>query len=103
MASDTPPVVSIQSLAPHVGNLVTLQGWLYNKRSSKKLVFLEVRDGTGIVQAIVSRDDLGDERYNLADRMPPAAPQAFGGDVGADLAIYNPIGRLWYLSASVRF
>ncbi|MFM8619568.1 MAG: TonB-dependent receptor domain-containing protein [Opitutaceae bacterium] len=40
---------------------------------------------------------------NLADRMPPAAPQAFGGDVGADLATYNPIGRLWHLSASVRF
>jgi iron complex outermembrane receptor protein len=40
---------------------------------------------------------------NLADAMPPAAPQAFGGDVGADLATYNPVGRLWHLSASVRF
>jgi iron complex outermembrane receptor protein len=40
---------------------------------------------------------------NLTDRMPPSAPQAFGGDVGADLATYNPIGRLWYLSTSVKF
>ena len=40
---------------------------------------------------------------NLADRMPPMAPQAFGGDVGADLATYNPIGRLWYLSAGLKF
>jgi iron complex outermembrane receptor protein len=40
---------------------------------------------------------------NLADRMPPAAPQAFGGDVGADLATYNPIGRLWYVSTGLRF
>jgi hypothetical protein len=35
--------------------------------------------------------------------MPPLAPQAFGGDVGADLATYNPIGRLWYLSAGLKF
>ncbi|MBL9201817.1 MAG: TonB-dependent receptor [Opitutaceae bacterium] len=40
---------------------------------------------------------------NLADKMPPAAPQAFGGDVGADLATYNPIGRLWYVSAALKF
>jgi len=40
---------------------------------------------------------------NLADKMPPSAPQAFGGDVGADLGTYNPIGRLWYLSAGLKF
>jgi outer membrane receptor protein involved in Fe transport len=40
---------------------------------------------------------------NLADKMPRIAPQAFGADVGADLATYNPIGRLWYLSAGLNF
>jgi iron complex outermembrane receptor protein len=40
---------------------------------------------------------------NLADQMPPSAPQAFGGDVGVDLATYNPIGRLWYISAGLKF
>ncbi len=40
---------------------------------------------------------------NLADQMPPSAPQAFGGDVGVDLATYNPIGRLWYVSAGLKF
>lgn len=40
---------------------------------------------------------------NLADKMPPSAPQAFGGDVGVDLATYNPIGRLWYVSAGLKF
>jgi iron complex outermembrane receptor protein len=40
---------------------------------------------------------------NLGDRMPPSAPQAFGGDVGADLATYNPVGRLWYVSTGMRF
>ena len=40
---------------------------------------------------------------NLADQLPPSAPQAFGGDVGVDLATYNPIGRLWYVSAGLKF
>ena len=39
---------------------------------------------------------------NLTDKMPPSAPQAYGSDVGADLATYNPIGRLWYLSAGLK-
>ncbi|PAW68197.1 MAG: hypothetical protein B9S34_03065 [Opitutia bacterium Tous-C1TDCM] len=40
---------------------------------------------------------------NLANRMPPSSPQAFGSDVGADLATYNPLGRLWYVSAGLKF
>ena len=40
---------------------------------------------------------------NLADKMPPAAPQAFGGDAGVDLSTYNPVGRLWYVSTSFKF
>ncbi len=40
---------------------------------------------------------------NLADKMPPSAPQAYGSDVDADLGTYNPIGRLWYVSAGLKF
>ncbi len=76
-------IVSISSLGEHVGETVTLRGWLYNKRSSKKLVFLEVRDGTGIVQAIVSRADLGDEVYDLADRMQQETSLTVTGEVKA--------------------
>lgn len=49
--------VNIGELSKHVGETVELAGWLYNKRGSKKLQFLEVRDGTGIVQCVVSVDD----------------------------------------------
>ena len=76
-------IVSISSLGKHVGETVTLRGWLYNKRSSKKLVFLEVRDGTGIVQAIVSRADLGEDLYNLADRMQQETSLTVTGEVKA--------------------
>lgn len=40
---------------------------------------------------------------NVADRMPPPAPQAYGSDAGVDMATYSPIGRLWYLSVGLKF
>jgi asparaginyl-tRNA synthetase len=43
----------IEQLKHHIGEAVTLKGWLYNSRSSGKLVFLQLRDGTGIVQCVV--------------------------------------------------
>jgi asparaginyl-tRNA synthetase len=43
----------INQLKDHIGEDVTLKGWLYNSRSSGKLVFLQLRDGTGIVQCVV--------------------------------------------------
>jgi asparaginyl-tRNA synthetase len=43
----------INELKNHIGEAVTLKGWLYNSRSSGKLVFLQLRDGTGIVQCVV--------------------------------------------------
>ncbi|MEQ1765281.1 MAG: asparagine--tRNA ligase [Pyrinomonadaceae bacterium] len=43
----------IEQLKDHVGEEVTLKGWLYNSRSSGKLVFMQLRDGTGIVQCVV--------------------------------------------------
>jgi asparaginyl-tRNA synthetase len=49
--------VNIAQLAKHVDREVELKGWLYNKRESKKLAFLELRDGSGIVQCIVSKAD----------------------------------------------
>jgi asparaginyl-tRNA synthetase len=43
----------INQLKDHLGEEVTVKGWLYNTRSSGKLVFLQLRDGTGIVQGVV--------------------------------------------------
>jgi asparaginyl-tRNA synthetase len=61
--------VSIAHLADHVGAEVTLRGWLYNKRSSGKLHFLEVRDGSGVVQAVVFKGDVSPELFAQADHL----------------------------------
>ena len=49
------PWVYIEDIGRHEGEKVTLKGWLYNKRSSGKLHFLQVRDGTGTSSASCSR------------------------------------------------
>ena len=49
------PIATISTLAAHEGETVTLRGWLYNIRSSGKLLFPTFRDGTGTVQGIVPK------------------------------------------------
>jgi asparaginyl-tRNA synthetase len=61
--------VRIEDLALHVGEKVTLEGWLYNKRSSGKLHFLEVRDGSGICQCVVFKGDVTPELFAAADKL----------------------------------
>jgi asparaginyl-tRNA synthetase len=48
------PVVSIDQVASHVDQEITLRGWLYNLRESGKLLFPQFRDGTGVIQGVVS-------------------------------------------------
>ena len=74
-------IVSIAKLADHVGEEVTLQGWLYNKRSSGKLHFLEVRDGSGIVQAVVFKGDVSPELFAAADHLQQEASLTVVGTV----------------------
>ncbi|MFH1286606.1 MAG: asparagine--tRNA ligase [Candidatus Magasanikbacteria bacterium] len=54
----------IKDISKYVGEEVTLRGWLYNKRSSGKLAFLEIRDGSGFIQAVASKNDLSEEAWN---------------------------------------
>src|SRR5688572_24824353 len=72
--------VNIRGLANHVGETVELQGWLYNKRGSKKLQFLEIRDGSGIAQAVVSKDD-APEAFESASRLSQEASLRVSGVV----------------------
>jgi asparaginyl-tRNA synthetase len=48
------PVVPIADIGQHAGEEITLQGWLYNQRESGKLLFPQFRDGTGLIQGVVS-------------------------------------------------
>ncbi len=56
----------VNELSNHVGEEVTLKGWLYNKRSSGKLKFLILRDGTGYVQCVVFKGNVTSEMFESA-------------------------------------
>jgi len=58
------PQTLISELAAHVGEEVTLKGWLYNMRSSGKLLFPQLRDGSGIAQCVVARNSVAPEVWD---------------------------------------
>jgi asparaginyl-tRNA synthetase len=74
-------VVTIAHLSQHVGETVTLLGWLYNKRSSGKLHFLEVRDGSGICQCVVFKGNVTPELFALADHLQQETSLSVTGTV----------------------
>ncbi|MEJ5248554.1 MAG: asparagine--tRNA ligase [Caldilinea sp.] len=78
------PIVTIRSLADHVGETVTIQGWCYAKTGKGKLVFLQVRDGTGICQAVVFRGNVEEADFETAKSITQESSLILSGTVKAD-------------------
>jgi len=74
----------IGTIAAHVGQEVTLRGWLHNRRSSGKIHFLIVRDGTGFMQAVMSKATVGDEAFTRAGHLSQETSLSVTGTVRAD-------------------
>ena len=79
----------IEELKGHIGSEVTLKGWLYNSRSSGKLVFLQLRDGTGIVQCVVFKGN-DEEELETAKGLGQESSIIVTGTVKEDAR--SPIG-----------
>ena len=80
----TEPFTRVAALPDHVGETVTLNGWLYNSRGSKGLRFLEVRDGSGVVQAVVNQDAVDAESWDGAAELTQESALRVVGEVKAD-------------------
>ena len=74
----------IQDIAKHEGETVTIKGWLHNRRSSGKIHFLILRDGTGFVQAVMSKAAVGEERFKAADHLSQETSVIVTGTARAD-------------------
>ncbi len=61
--------IYIKDLKDHVGKEISIQGWLYNKRSSGKIKFLVLRDGSGLLQCVVFKGNVTPEVFENADKM----------------------------------
>lgn len=57
--------ITIKSIGKWEGKEVEIKGWLYNKRSSGKINFILIRDGTGIIQAVAVKGEVSDETFEL--------------------------------------
>jgi asparaginyl-tRNA synthetase len=76
--------VTVSELKDHVDAEVTLRGWLYNARSKGKIIFLLVRDGTGICQCLVFRNQVDEETFERAGALNQECSLTVTGTVGAD-------------------
>jgi asparaginyl-tRNA synthetase len=76
--------VYIEEIGKHEGEEVTIKGWLHNRRSSGKIHFLILRDGTGFIQAVVSRAAVGDDLFKLADHLSQETSVIVIGTARAD-------------------
>lgn len=79
-----PQWVYVSDISKHDGQEVTLKGWLYNKRSSGKLHFLQLRDGTGTIQCVVFKGDVNPEVFQLVDHLAQESSFIVTGTVRAD-------------------
>src|SRR5947207_8440197 len=74
----------IEDIGRHEGQEVTLKGWLHNRRSSGKIHFLIVRDGTGFIQGVMSKAAVGDDLFKAADHLSQETSVIVTGAARAD-------------------
>jgi asparaginyl-tRNA synthetase len=82
--------IYIKDVATHENEEVIIEGWLYNKRSSGKLRFLLLRDGTETIQCVVFKGDVSEESFSIADIMQQESSCRVKGVVAKDER--SPIG-----------
>jgi asparaginyl-tRNA synthetase len=78
------PTISIHRIGEHAGQDVQIKGWLHNRRSSGKIHFLVLRDGTGFLQVVMGKNDVGEEAFMAADHLSQETSIVVRGNVRAD-------------------
>jgi asparaginyl-tRNA synthetase len=78
------PITTIAEVGKHDGQAVTIQGWLYNKRESGKLIFPIFRDGTGVIQGIAPKNQVTPEVFDALKTLTDESSVIVTGKVRAD-------------------
>src|SRR6266487_6184635 len=74
----------IKELPQHVGKRVTIDGWLYNKRTSGKLQFPIIRDGSGYLQCVVFKKEVSEETWKAVEEVTQESSVRVTGTVRAE-------------------
>ena len=77
-------IIQIQNIANYVGQTVTIQGWLYAKTGKGRLQFLQIRDGSGVIQGVMFRPNLSEEVFEAGKRLTQESAIIVTGEVKAD-------------------
>jgi asparaginyl-tRNA synthetase len=75
---------TIENIGEHEGQTVTIKGWLHNRRSSGKIHFLVVRDGTGFLQVVMGKRDVDEATFTRADHLGQESAIIVSGTVKAE-------------------
>jgi asparaginyl-tRNA synthetase len=78
------PTASIASIGQHVGQSVTLAGWVYNKTEKGKLIFVLLRDGTGTIQCVLFKKNVAEDVFAAAQSLTQETSCRITGSVRAD-------------------
>tara|TARA_B100001250_G_scaffold413826_1_gene449350 strand:- start:7976 stop:9265 length:1290 start_codon:yes stop_codon:yes gene_type:complete len=77
-------LVRINDISRHSGKNVEIRGWLYNKRSSGKLHFLQIRDGSGTIQCVVYQGDVSQDDFETCGKIQQESSIIVYGEVKPD-------------------
>lgn len=75
---------TIKHVSKNLNEEITIGAWLANKRSSGKIAFLQLRDGTGFMQAVVAKNDVTEEVFDLAKNMTQETSLYITGEIVED-------------------
>jgi asparaginyl-tRNA synthetase len=75
---------TIATIGQYVDQEVLIEGWLWNKRSSGKIAFLNLRDGSGFIQGVVAKQDVAEEIFTLAKGLSQESAVRVYGKVRAE-------------------
>ncbi len=78
------PWVRVEDARSHVGERIEVRGWLQHHRSSGKIRFLVVRDGSGLIQCVAGRNDLPPEQWDALERLTQESSLIVRGSLRAD-------------------
>ncbi|QSO53487.1 asparagine--tRNA ligase [Alicyclobacillus curvatus] len=78
------PITTIAQVGTYEGQAVRLRGWLYNKRSSGKIHFLQLRDGTGVIQCVVVKAEVDEDVFENSAALTQESSVIVSGIVKAD-------------------
>ena len=76
--------IPIEHLKRHIGERVTIAGWATGVRSSGKIAFVQLRDGSGFVQVVARRNDLDEPLFDQVRHLTQESAIIVGGEVRAD-------------------